>query len=866
MTARHPKWHTARRIILVGTVLIAVLAYSNHRWQQFLHAQGIERLSWQGLRLASSGPVLQRLQLEQRQADGGRLQIAAERLALDWPRYDDKGWQLPQLHIAHLELDWQTLPSSGHSPTLDQQQLHNLTILPRNLLIDAFSARLPCASSRCLLQGSLQARHAGAHLLPMSLELRLQHQGQNLTLHADLDGRPDLRELALQVHLLLNDQLRAHLSSNLKSSGTEQTWQGELAIPTLPEAPWLQDWLGQWLGSLPTDAAPPLQAMQLEADWQLHWPQGPLELQSLHKVAQGEARLRARLSDPWLLPGIGLLQGNFAVELAGAEGNWLPRQLQTDLHLTRPQGDWLEAIPRILRPDTLRLQITPLAVRSGKAQGDISLLPLNLQLSSQGSARVLLKGELHIVSQLPAWHVELNAGMIDIDASRLQFSNTRLERLNARLRLDGRLDREHLQLTLGKGSRLSLGQLALAELRIERLQGELASLHLAAKYANGALHALQLSGPLYLQTPRLSQPWLHAQGWSWQGRLDAGHERQQLSGMLQGEQGLTMDLQLQRRADGMLALDARLVEIFLNAGNPLATTLADWPSRLELDKGRLQGNARLRLRPGAPLLAELELQPKGLAGIYDRSELSGLSGRLQTRVHGTRLELELTELEVARLNPGLPLGPLRLRGQYSANLAQPLRGRLDWQQAELALLGGRAWLAPASRDLSESPANFAVRLEGLQLGELFRLYPAEGLAGQGILDGRLPLVIGPAGIRIEQGHLDNHNPGVLQLRSERVRTLAHANPAMKLVADALEDFHFNRLSSDLDYDERGRLHMALRLEGRNPRLERGRPIHFNINLEEDIPALLTSLQLTDRVSESIRQRVQQNLRRNPDAP
>jgi len=42
--------------------------------------------------------------------------------------------------------------------------------------------------------------------------------------------------------------------------------------------------------------------------------------------------------------------------------------------------------------------------------------------------------------------------------------------------------------------------------------------------------------------------------------------------------------------------------------------------------------------------------------------------------------------------------------------------------------------------------------------------------------------------------------------------------------------------------------------------EGGRPINFSINLEEDIPALLTSLQLSDRVSETIQRRVQERLR------
>ncbi|MBG7461965.1 hypothetical protein I5H11_16760 [Pseudomonas aeruginosa] len=47
------------------------------------------------------------------------------------------------------------------------------------------------------------------------------------------------------------------------------------------------------------------------------------------------------------------------------------------------------------------------------------------------------------------------------------------------------------------------------------------------------------------------------------------------------------------------------------------------------------------------------------------------------------------------------------------------------------------------------------------------------------------------------------------------------------------------------------------------------PRYFSpsLNLEEDIPALLTSLQLSDRVSETIRQRVQERMqKRKASAP
>ena len=46
---------------------------------------------------------------------------------------------------------------------------------------------------------------------------------------------------------------------------------------------------------------------------------------------------------------------------------------------------------------------------------------------------------------------------------------------------------------------------------------------------------------------------------------------------------------------------------------------------------------------------------------------------------------------------------------------------------------------------------------------------------------------------------------------------------------------------------------------RNPALQEGRPIHLDIRLEEDVPALLASLQLSGKVSDVIQQRIKQRL-------
>ena len=359
----------------------------------------------------------------------------------------------------------------------------------------------------------------------------------------------------------------------------------------------------------------------------------------------------------------------------------------------------------------------------------------------------------------------------------------------------------------------------------------------------------------------LQQPQLKPQRWTLQGRLQATGQQQRLSGKLGNAAGLALDLELQHTAASGLQLDARLAEIFLRGGNPLQQSLSAWPPLLSLNNGRLSGQASLRLPPGAHLpVMTGQVEAKGLAGIYDRSELSGLDLRLQLRSDGRQLALELDELHLAEINPGLPIGPLQLKGRYQAATAQPDKGLLQIDQAHTALLGGQVLLAPGQWNLADEALLLPLEVQGVELEQLFILYPTEGLAGSGSLDGQLPLRIDASGASISQGQLSARQPGGrLQFQSERIRALGQSNPAMQLVTQSLEDFRYQVLSSQLDYDQQGKLNLAMRLEGQNPAIEQGRPIHFSINLEEDIPSLLASLQLTDKVNEVIRQRVQQRM-------
>ena len=765
------------RLRLGGLFVLLALTLAGYAWysgQRLLAQQGITRLEWQGLALSSSGPRLARIELEHR-GPAGTLRVQVEQLTFAWRATTD-----PRLHLRRLDLDWQTADAPKVSPStpIDPKALLDaLTWLPRSLRIEQLSAQLPCAAGRCRLEGSLALRHGGAQLLPIDLELDLQRQAQQAQLRVQLSGSRAAARLDLR--LLLEGQARLTLLASLDSSASETLWTGQIAVPSLPNAPWPSAWLGEWL--VPPDQPLPVapEGLQLTGDWRLRLPLGPLQ-PALLGQAEGHLNLSAHLPTPWPLPTLGQVQGDLALQLRAQQG-----QVQADLHLSQAQA-------------TL------------------------LQLSG-------LEAELH---------------------------------------LSGQLDGNGMALTLGPDSGFSLEQARSPELRLEQLHGNLSGLRLQGRFAETGEDGLRLWGPTELRLKNLGHARLKPQAWRWQGQLEADPQRIRLQGALTGDSGLALDLALLRTDNGALTLNARLQEIFLRTGNPLVKTLADWPELLSLSSGRLRADAELRLAPATAnphLTLNLDLQ--GLAGIYDRTLLDGLEARLQLLLRGDQLQLKVPALSLKQANPGIALGPLHLQGDYVAALARPLQGRLALRQADSGFLGGLLRLEPATWDLAQKGLLLPLQLQGLELEQLFRAYPTEGLAGQGTLDGLLPLRISATGLSIQQGQLAARAPGgTLQFHSERIRALGRANPSMQLVTQALEDFHYQRLSSAVDYDEQGKLHLGLRLEGRNPALENGRPIHFSIALEEDIPTLLASLQLTDKISDLIRQRVQERLRQRPTAP
>jgi hypothetical protein len=178
-------------------------------------------------------------------------------------------------------------------------------------------------------------------------------------------------------------------------------------------------------------------------------------------------------------------------------------------------------------------------------------------------------------------------------------------------------------------------------------------------------------------------------------------------------------------------------------------------------------------------------------------------------------------------------------------------------EATVTLLGGRLRSHGVRYDVKSETNHFAIDLENFDVGRIVAMERQLGVEASGALDGRLPLSLTPRGVTIAGGRLRARPPGgvVRYIPNEAARAMAASNPSVKLVQEALSNYHYAKLEADVDYSETGDLGLRVAMAGQNPDWNAGQPINLNINLTDNIPMLLRSLRLADDISEQIEKRV-----------
>lgn len=859
---------TRRRIALWGTTaLVAVLIgaglFGRQIWLDTLQTAGIEQLDWQGVDLSLDNLNLGQLRVVRAQP-GQRMSVTAQAVRLTW----SWGWQgltVQSLTVGNLDLELQpetgdpATPANASNPAVPDRIP---AWLPPHLTVSQFSAGLPCASGRCRLSGSLTANRPGSSL-PLALVLQLDHDDHHLQVQAELSGTlPDDLTFTAELAVDGRQTLTAQTHVQHKAGHPRLHWSGQVTLPELPRTDWLLAWLQQWQPLSLDDLPAHPQTARLSAHWQL---QGPADDRFM-SLLTGNLTVSGHLPQAWPIPGIATVKGDLELALKTDQGRWQADTAQADVVVTNP-GPWIAPVPASLRPAKVTVHVRP-----GPPSAQPGKLALQVRVTGDRPSSLNLAGGVVVATSAP-WSVQLNQFRVQASLADIAVSGTTLKGVKADATLTGHLDARSLELGFAKGSSLGAARLTVGTddsgLSIDNLTADVAKLSLNAGYdpERGSLQRLQVQGPIELAAKTVRHRALKPQAWRFRGVLKAGLDALATDGQLSAQAGSAVDLSVNDRFARGVNATAKLALAGEAGAQALAGTLSAWPAVLTVSGGKLGADAQLHWPSAGEPDLNVRLNLTDLTGVYDRTAWSGLNGDVALSIHGDRLAVPRARLTLAGVNPGIPVGPVTLDGQYRSPLASPGRGELSLDLATADLLGGRVRLVPGHFNLGQLPIRMPLKLTDVDLSKLMALYPADNLAGTGILSGEVPLILGPPdGIRIEAGRISARQPGgTLTLPADRLRSIGQGNQALDLVAKAMENFHYDTLSSTVAYDKDGTLSLGLHLEGNNPEVESGRPIVLNINLEEDIPALLTSLQLSGRVNDAVTERVRKLMQQRKNA-
>lgn len=296
--------------------------------------------------------------------------------------------------------------------------------------------------------------------------------------------------------------------------------------------------------------------------------------------------------------------------------------------------------------------------------------------------------------------------------------------------------------------------------------------------------------------------------------------------------------------------------LFNDTGFVLSQLLQDWPYPFDITAGRVSGSGRLVWQQAFDLYGIVQLDKLG--GHYNQVDFAGLSGEVALANDEGWHTSKDAQLHVDLVDVGFPVEKIDVRfslASHSKKTGVPL---VRVQQFSAQLLGGHARSGPFMLDFGREKNTFVVQLEQIKLNEIMKLEQQQGLAGSGMLDGQVPVEITRDNIEVTQGKLSARAPGgaIRYVPTEKVLLLAKTNPSVKMIIDALSNFQYHVLDVTSDYKPGGDLNLEVHLEGENPDWQSGQPIHLNLNLEENIPALLRSLQLSDEITDRVRKSYQ----------
>jgi len=865
--------------IIVGFVALAVILAIAGVWQfkRVLNSLQIESFKYQLETLSLHRATFSELSLVHK-TETLQHTFHFYNMAADWSW---RSWFSPQITILNIEQAHITQTKLG---ALNPQSVDNSSpifslpenwslpeSLPEQITIQQLTVTLPCAAVQCTFEGiaNLTKLKVGEAVSGIDFKLKAspdKNIERQIALHATYIAEKNYPTLTAQ--LTVGDIANLQLNTSLKHQH-ETYWAGSIKGNAAYPDEWWLSYFKKWgvqIAPQPFEQKGAASTMNVDTKWQLAL--APLiNLSAATSTSEGIKALTgswvldAKIPAPLMIENVGEFFGGANIDVDVSAGKLNRYAFAADFKASKlVVPDDLKG--RGLIADSMNIQVNS----NMDSAVSFNALPIVFSGETQGAIQSNLAGKLLV--DIPAKKITVQQLNLAAKAKQLKpVVGLQLDNANATLQISGYWQPDKFELDVSSPNKMSADVSEKSMLiTAKAIQLETSKLNITGEVTGGEIlwPQLKLATDIQLKGGEFKHPQISAKTWYWQGKVKGSLADVEVNGLLGLGSSLFVEHKIKRNASELL-LDWKVPSIFLLASNPYSEMLSVWPSLLTLSRGKMDasGNLVLNLEKNTLMRTNTTVQLGDISGVYDTLAFQGLDGQIKVSTKGNNLDVSTEKFTVANINKGFDFGPLVAAGKYTAALNKLTQGKLNLSSFSGSVMGGSLSTAAQKFDFSRTTQKFKVDVKDVNLANLLKQYSPGELSGTGLLSGSIPIEINPSGIRIEQGAVAAVAPGgLLQMTSTRANTIAKNQPSMKLVVDALKDFHYTALASQVNYDEEGKLLLAIKLEGRNPSLERGRPINLNVNLEEDVPAMLASIQLSSKVSDIVKKRLQSRVREN----
>lgn len=839
------------KFILIITLLLTVSLVSGYAYLQYqlknlpitnlnyaIHQIGYKQIEFSQLSFTLLEP---------------ELDVHLQHIKLNWHWSDLFSPSIDLLSLKQGKLTLKHWPNSSNQTSVPKLSLPKQwqlpAAIPKNIAINQLQLQLPCAEQFCSY--SLNAIIT-IHQQQLDYQIQLADIVNPSLVRGQVAGyintANDLPSIYTDV--TIDDTISLALQQQFSQTAEQLNSNSNLQLTAKPPSAWLQQQLNLWQLSLPPSALEQFTApINISSQAQLYLPL-PLDTAKLVQQLSGNWQFNADLPSEFNIPNVGAIKGNLTAQLSLNQGDISNYQLQSALQLNQLQfGNSFKQYGVDI--DDIFLELNA----DSSSQPSLAALPIVANIKTTGATQAKINSKI-VINATEDYSVQLTEVKLQLQQAQLNYKLANNEYINLdQLKIDsefsGFWQASKWQLDLSQLN-ATANQLQLSDISAQQLMLKLQPSHFSSQ------QALSIDSQFKLDIANLQHPELITQAWQYQAKISGNLNNLSLNAKLENAANLVINHQGTYNPE-QIKINWQLDEIFLLASNPLAASLVQWPALLEINRGKILAKGKLSLSPHQTLLVA-DLTLNDLSGIYDRGIFKALTAEIALGYNNDNFTLDVQQAKLAEFSQGIELGPILLSANYTAKNNNILNGILDLQYLNIRAMGGKITADPIQLDLTKQQQIIKLQLDKIDLAKVLQQHPTSDLTGNGLISGTIPLLICNNGIRVDKGHIAAESPGgELQYRPAAASSMAAGNQSMKVVLDALDNFHYSVLSSNVSYDAAGKLNLALSIQGNNPSFEQGRAINFNINLEEDLPALITSMQLNSEISEKIKRRVQQRL-------